>query len=206
VLTGLGIALGILATGPLAALVNHHLDRPVASFALSHPSKVWEAVLARTEVFGTVPGAAAFVGIVGGVLVLATNSFRLLCMWIAAFLGAVLLVIAVREVVTRPAQYGPAKGFPSGHVLLAVAVYGTAAVLAMRSTWRLWLRRAVAAALIVVAIGVAWARMYRLDHVASDVTGSMLLGIAWVYAVTRCSPTADSQRAHIQYFFRSSTL
>jgi membrane-associated phospholipid phosphatase len=205
-LTGLGIALGALITGPLAGPVNHHLDRPVASFVLSHPSTLWDSILARIEVFGTVEGAAGVAGVVGGALALATRSFQPLCICFAGFLGAAVLAIAVRAVVTRPAQYGPAKGFPSGHVLLAVVVYGTAGVLATRSTARLWLRRTVFAAVVIVAIGVAWARVYRLDHVASDVMGSMILGVAWVYVVTRRSSTPDPQREHIPYFSRSSVL
>jgi hypothetical protein len=189
---GLGIALAVLVTGPLAGPVNHHLDRPVASFALSHPSTLWNSVLARIEFFGTAEGAAGFAGVVGSALALATHSVQPLCVCIAGLVGAAVLTIAVRAVVTRPAQYGPAKGFPSGHVLLAVAVCGTACVLAMRSTWRVWLRRTVVAALMVVACLVACARVYRLDHVASDAVGSMVLGTAWVYAVTRRSSPPGS--------------
>ena len=104
---------------------------------------------------------------------------------VIAFAGAALITLTVREVVTRPAEYGPVKGFPSGHVLLAVAVWGSAGVLAMRSIERPWLRWTVAVALAVPAVGVAWARVYQLDHVATDVFGSAVLGSAWVYAVAR---------------------
>jgi membrane-associated phospholipid phosphatase len=206
VLTGLGIGIGALITGPFVGPVSRHLDRPANLFAVSHPSAFWDGVLKRIEPLGTVWGAAALVVAIGGVFAFAVRSWQPLYQCVVALAGAALITVAVREVVTRPAQDGPVKGFPSGHVLLAVAVCGTAGVLAMRSIERSWLRWTVAVTLAVLAVAVACARVYRLDHVATDVLGSVILGIAWVYAVARFASRRETRYAAPSYFSASSRL
>src|SRR6478609_79971 len=126
---GLGVAIGALITGPLAGSVSRHLDLPARSFALAHPSAFWDGVLGPVEKLATASSAAALAVVIGCAFALATRSPKPLVQCVIAFAGAALITLTVREVVTRPAEYGPVKGFPSGHVLLAVAVWGSAGVL-----------------------------------------------------------------------------
>jgi undecaprenyl-diphosphatase len=72
--------------------------------------------------------------------------------------------------------------FPSGHTLFAVAVYGSVAFLVARANgWRV-VRAVVVAMLVAVIVAIGLARIYLLDHYASDVLGSLVLGVALICA------------------------
>ena len=97
-------------------------------------------------------------------------------------MGAAVLTVGVRALVTRPADLGPAKGFPSGHVLLAGGVCGMAAVLAVRTVARVWLRVVIVTSLTLLVATIGWARVYGKYHVATDVIFATVLVAIWVYA------------------------
>ena len=44
-------------------------------------------------------------------------------------------------------------------------------------------RAASATFLALVALAVGWSRVFLLDHYASDVVGSVMIGVAWVAVV-----------------------
>ncbi len=70
--------------------------------------------------------------------------------------------------------------FPSGHAMAATLLYGVLAAFAVESLrrWR-WRAGAVIAA-IVMALLVAFSRMYLGAHYLSDVLGAMTAGAAWL--------------------------
>ncbi|HZU05744.1 MAG TPA: phosphatase PAP2 family protein [Chloroflexota bacterium] len=87
----------------------------------------------------------------------------------------------------RPEQLAPllspqAFAFPSGHAMVAAAVYGFLVYLLWQRL-RGWRRLAglVAALLLVVLIG--WARLYLGAHYPTDVVAGYLAGFAWVDTV-----------------------
>ncbi|GAB4451073.1 MAG: hypothetical protein Kow00120_21390 [Anaerolineae bacterium] len=83
--------------------------------------------------------------------------------------------IAHPEVVTPLVEQG-GYGIPSGHVLIALVVWGYAA---------LWLRRRAAWALAAAyVLLMAWARLYAGVHYPQDVVASLIFGAAllWLYA------------------------
>jgi membrane-associated phospholipid phosphatase len=58
-------------------------------------------------------------------------------------------------------------------------------------------RAASATFLAVLALAVGWSRVFLLDHYASDVVGSLVLGVAWVAVVVSATGRrgARSERA-----------
>lgn len=188
VIAGCGIAVGRVLVGPLAGVVARDLDTPVRSFVSARREPVWVHLFSHVSWFG----AAAVVGtiaVAGG----AVWSFRqrrpaIFEQCVAAFVGAAVLTVVVKFGVDRQPASGPiptfaAGTFPSGHALFAFSVYGTFALLALRSGTRRFIRVTIAVLLAMLALTVAWSRVFLLDHYASDVVGSLVLGGAWATVI-----------------------
>ena len=116
---------------------------------------------------------------------------------VVVLVGEVTIFVLVTAVVHR-ARPGmrldhapPTSSFPSGHVAAAVALYGSAAVLAARRTASLVWRRVFATTAVVIATCVAVARLYRGMHFPTDVIAGALLGGLWLFLVTRILVPGD---------------
>ena len=106
---------------------------------------------------------------------------------VAVVLGCGLMEVVMKAAfgVDRPGLAGrvvPASwySFPSGHALRAVGLFGCLAVLLLRVDPRAWWRWVVAAALLAVAAGVCWTRVYLGVHWPTDVVAGALAAAAWV--------------------------
>ncbi|MFC7531078.1 phosphatase PAP2 family protein [Actinoplanes sp. GCM10030250] len=89
-----------------------------------------------------------------------------------------------RPAVDRMDVSPPTSSFPSGHTSAAVALYiGLAVVLASLAR-RTWLK-ALCWALVLVPVGVAFARMYRGMHHPSDVVAAFVNGCTCVIVMAR---------------------
>jgi membrane-associated phospholipid phosphatase len=183
-----GIALGRAVTGPLDTVVARDIDTPVRAFVTRQNDPTWHHLFAHVSAFGTafVTGMVAIVG--GGLWSLRSRNPTIALQCATAFAGAGLLTIIVKFGVDRNPASGPlpafaAGTFPSGHALFAVSVYGTVGALILRSSGRRTIRAAAAILLAVLALAVGWSRVFLLDHYASDVAASLVLGVAWVAIV-----------------------
>ena len=143
----------------------------------------------RVSPFGSVRGAGSVVAVVALAWWLCTRNARPALALVMAFVGALAVTFAVKYGVHRSPQSGVTSRFtpgtfPSGHTLVALAVYGTLAVLIVRANVRARLLRSLLAALALLglAIAVAGGRVYLLDHYLSDVIGSFILGVALIVA------------------------
>ncbi len=106
-----------------------------------------------------------------------------------AMLGALILSEAFKLLISRPRpdffpplanEQGPS--FPSGHMLLSVAFYGSCAYLLGRHAPLI--RRLVLYLLaVVIVLAVGFSRIYLGVHYPSDVLGSTLLGAAWLISI-----------------------
>jgi membrane-associated phospholipid phosphatase len=176
------VALAMLVTGPAAPYVSRHIDAPGSSFFVVRAPdgvRLFRSVSAL--------GAPAVAGgiVIALCLLFGARTRTWLPLWagVTAFVGAVEITVVVRLATTRPSQYGPADGFPSGHTMIAAGVFGTLAVLVARSCLPPWRKRLLGGVFVATPVAVAWARLALLQHVPSDVIGGVVLGGAWTLAV-----------------------
>jgi undecaprenyl-diphosphatase len=183
-----GIAAGRILVGPLGGVVARDLDTPVRSFVSARRDPAWVHRFSHVSWFGTafVTGTSAVV--VGAILALRRRRIAIFEQCVGAFVGAAALTVVVKFGVDRQPASGPiptfaAGTFPSGHALFAFSVYGTFAMLVLRSGAPRVVRLTTAVLLAVLALAIAWSRVFLLDHYASDVIGSLVLGGAWAAVV-----------------------
>jgi undecaprenyl-diphosphatase len=101
-------------------------------------------------------------------------------------IGGLILNMGLKELFERPrpdlwelrGQYQSAA-YPSGHAIVAVAVYFNVARLLYRERGWLW-PFVVAAAFLATSL---YSRLYLGVHWPTDVIGGMLLGVAWLAVV-----------------------
>ena len=100
----------------------------------------------------------------------------------------------VKQLVQRPrptedlisiTEIGDGFAFPSGHMSLGVAVYGTVAMIALTRLEPGWRRNAVLGASGAILIFSAISRPALGAHWPSDALGGVLLGGIWLFVTTR---------------------
>jgi membrane-associated phospholipid phosphatase len=82
-------------------------------------------------------------------------------------------------------EIGEGFGFPSGHITLAVALYGTVAMIALAQLQPRWRRNAVLGAIGAIIVFSAISRPASGSHWPSDVLGGLLLGGIWLIVTVR---------------------
>lgn len=110
--------------------------------------------------------------------------------------GATTVLIAIVELAYRPRPTDDLRwipdisssGYPSGHVLYAVIVFGTLAYLAGRHMSQSWLRTALRAILVTIIVVMGPARVLAVDHWPADVVGAYLIGLPIFLAVVWMHP------------------
>ena len=126
--------------------------------------------------------------------------------------GSALLPLAVKLIVARPRptiehlSQLSSLSFPSEHTTQAAAVYLSIAIMLSKGLTRGW-REAVIVLAVVIALAVAWSRVYLGVHYPTDVTAGLLLGWSWallvfhwarpklIQATTYLTPRTDSCRS-----------
>jgi undecaprenyl-diphosphatase len=102
--------------------------------------------------------------------------------------GSAVLPIVTKLIVARPRptiehlSHLTSLSFPSEHTTQAAAVYLTIAIMLSKGLNRGW-RQLVIALAIVVALAVAWSRVYLAVHYPTDVIAGLLLGWGWALLV-----------------------
>ncbi len=111
----------------------------------------------------------------------------------AAGVGAFLLTVCTKWLVARRRPDGTAGGFPSGHALGATLFFGAVAWLFWTSGLRRGWRCAGALVAILLALGVAYCRLYLDVHWLSDVAGGITGGMACLLLVLLTSGQAPAR-------------
>jgi len=196
---GLHLTVGFLLS--LAALwlfagvtedVVHHdpltrFDLTLTRLFRTHATPLGDKIFSIVSALGS-PGAMAIVGVAGALLLLARRKWLVLAAWVAAFGGAGLLTVVLKNIIQRPRPPGAAEflfgttySFPSGHALGSLVGYGMLAYV-VGSIWierqRARVRLIVATAVLVIAIGIS--RLYLGVHYFSDVVAGYAVGVLWL--------------------------
>ncbi|MBI5033184.1 MAG: phosphatase PAP2 family protein [Chloroflexi bacterium] len=101
-----------------------------------------------------------------------------------SILGTLIKVIVVRprpspdlvNVITKLPDYG----FPSGHVLFFVTLFGFVGFLAFTLLKPSWLRRSIVGICLALVFPIGFSRIYLGAHWASDVIAAYLLSSVWL--------------------------
>ena len=102
--------------------------------------------------------------------------------------GSAVLPIVTKLIVERPRPtiehltHLTSLSFPSEHTTQAAAVYLTIAIMLSKGLDRRW-RELVIALAILIALAVAWSRVYLAVHYPTDVIAGLLLGWGWALLV-----------------------
>jgi membrane-associated phospholipid phosphatase len=102
--------------------------------------------------------------------------------------GSALLPIVTKVIVARPRPtvgaltHLTSLSFPSEHTTQAAAVYLTIAIMLSTGLHRGW-RELVIVIAVVIALAVAWSRVYLGVHYPTDVIAGLLLGWSWALLV-----------------------
>jgi membrane-associated phospholipid phosphatase len=104
---------------------------------------------------------------------------------VSIFLLVTLLVDRNRPPVPHMDEAPPTSSFPSGHVAAAICMYGALAIIANERASSALVRGLFSALAVLVPLAVALSRLYRGMHYLTDILGGVILGVAWLYLVTR---------------------
>jgi undecaprenyl-diphosphatase len=102
--------------------------------------------------------------------------------------GSALLPITVKLFVARPRptiehlSQLSSLSFPSEHTTQAAAIYLTIAIMLSQGLTRGWREAAIVLG-VVIALGVAWSRVYLGVHYPTDVAAGLVLGWSWALLV-----------------------
>jgi undecaprenyl-diphosphatase len=180
-----GGAAGLLAlTALLGAYASHHGPLPGERGLYDHPLVVTFAGRQAVDAEQVLVGLAS-----PAVAVALVTMIAAMLIEVGERIGAVLVVAAAAvtgvSAIAKPLfgrhplqHLAPVAHFPSGHVAFVTAVFGMTGLLAHAA------RRPIAAACCAVPVlGIGPAVLIGGGHLASDVVGGYLLGVAWILVV-----------------------
>jgi undecaprenyl-diphosphatase len=133
-----------------------------------------------------VPGAL-LLGIAGALLLAYRRRMVDLTLWVVALAGGFFLsewlqqaYDAVRPPIADPLNLNYEWGFPSGHALAALVVYGLIGVLLWRRIPHSRGRIVLALALAALVLLIGFSRLYVKDHYLGDVLAGYAAGLSWL--------------------------
>ncbi|HMA44830.1 MAG TPA: phosphatase PAP2 family protein [Gemmatimonadales bacterium] len=185
------VSLGCLLvlTVAVAAGWTSALDQATTLAAASHRTAFQSAVAVNVTALGSAP-VITLIAIIGAAYAVSSGRPRMVLAlaWTPlAFLLDSTIKLLVRHPRPTAAMIAlpPDFSFPSGHTVAASALYLTLALLAAGAERRAGPRRLLIASGVLVAVLVAWSRVYLGVHYLSDVIGGLLLGSAGAMAAVR---------------------
>lgn len=198
------LALGLLAAFAALSIAvtagwTVPLDQAMVAAVAGHRTDVLNNLAINVTSLGSAP-VVVFIVLLVTLYALASGRQRvvLALFWtpLSFFLDNVLKLVfqhprPTQAIIAIPDSYS----FPSGHAVAASALYITLALIAAHGERRQRPRRILIWSGVVVAVFVAWSRVYLGVHYFSDVIGGLLLGGAGSVAASRVLMRADSDQA-----------
>ena len=168
------------------------VDLTVAPWVQGVDFPTWTGLLRLAAYLTDKPAGPAILGALVLVLWLRRLPTEVIVLGIAQTLY--LPQLWLKQLVQRPrptedlisiTEIGDGFAFPSGHMTLGVAVYGTVAMIALTRVEPGWRRNAALGTSGAILIFSAISRPAFGAHWPSDVLGSVLLGGIWLFVTTR---------------------
>jgi undecaprenyl-diphosphatase len=193
----IAFALRVLATLVGLAVLTALFGIGIRAWAPGFDLQTMQAIASHRD--ATLTMIAGIVSDAGSFALLAPLSiaFLLLRRWKRPFDDIALLVIAagsaVLPIVTKLIVARPrptlehlsqltSLSFPSEHTTQAAAIYLTIAIMLSKGLNRGW-RESVIVIAVLIALAVAWSRVYLGVHYPTDVIAGLLLGWGWALLV-----------------------
>ncbi len=192
----LHLTLGLVATAAIAAFVAvaeevfageaiAQFDRAFAAALRRSASPEWHQRFRVVTWFGSAEALGA-ASLIVGIVLLVRRHYLLALGWIAAQIGAGVLVLTLKSVFerTRPdfadAMIGSGWSFPSGHATRTFVFCGLATYLLLRNHRSTSLTVLVGVVASVWCLVIGFSRLYLGVHYLSDVAAGLVAAAAWV--------------------------
>lgn len=133
-----------------------------------------------------VESIVVFLLIVFGVLLVLRKQKYILAMLVSsvcsyAFVAIIKeLIQRQRPTIANALAVETSFSFPSGHTMIAVAVYGLLFYFLTRISKPKWLKILLSISGVIVVLAIGFSRIYLGVHWSSDVFASLLLGVSWL--------------------------
>jgi undecaprenyl-diphosphatase len=180
-----GTAFGIVVRDVVAHTQVRVIDRTTLDFMVSHTSAGLTSLMLWISDLGRWFVAIPLAGALAGVIAIRRRTWAPLLHVAVACGGAVALAAAVKSLVRRPRP--PVRAltattgfsFPSQHTVVAIAAYGTIALLVATAARRWPTKVSIWGLGSGLVLAIAFSRLYLRAHYLTDVVGGILLGAAW---------------------------
>jgi undecaprenyl-diphosphatase len=162
------------------------IDAQLSNWLHGHGSLSLTKAMLWFTFFGST-GAVSCIAVAFGLYLIWQRRFQWLAVMVSAVFGGMLLNRLLKYAFQRPRPYFSdpilrltGYSFPSGHTMMATALYGVVAAYLCTTTVdrRQRLLIIVAAALLIGLVG--FSRIYLGAHYLSDVLGALAEGLAWL--------------------------
>jgi len=192
---GLLLAFAVLSVAVTAGWTAP-LDQSITVALTGHRTEVLNNLAVNLTALGSAP-VAAIVALLAALYAVASGRPRIVLalLWtpLSFFLDSGLKLVfqhprPTEAIIAIPDSYS----FPSGHAVAASALYITLALAAATGERRLRPRRVLVWGGVLIAVLVAWSRVYLGVHYLSDVVGGLLLGSAGALAASIALSRTDS--------------
>jgi membrane-associated phospholipid phosphatase len=201
VLTAAMIGLGFLVTHVLVHVWPFNIDDEAVQALAAARTPTWNRVSDLVSLTAYIPGLTIAMVVAGSAMHAAYHRWHEFAFLAAALVSEHAVYWLTARVVARPRppvvqldMFPPMRGFPSGHVAAAIAVYcGIAVVLAMHAR-RKWHAVLWWVMLLIFPVAVATSRVYRGEHHPSDVAASFVLGLGCLWILRRAMLTSAERR------------
>lgn len=181
------IAAGLFVVGPLKNTSLIAWDERTVRWLAEHRTHLQNSVSLMWSKLADAPSIVA-VGVLVAIVLAMRGRWRqvgCLATLLAAELGTFLTISYTvdrkRPTVAHLGSVPSTGSFPSGHIAATIVLYGFIAVLVWRSAVSHIVKLAALAWVILAAVAVGWARMYRGMHHPLDVLAGAAMGIGLLF-------------------------
>ena len=187
IISALLIAAGLLVVGPLKNTALVAWDERTVRWFAEHRTHLQNSVSLLWSKLADAPSIVA-VGVLSAIVLAIRGRWRqigclaaLLAVELGTFLTISYTVGRKRPTVAHLGSVPSTGSFPSGHIAATIVLYGFIAVLVWRSAAPQIVHFLAVVWVVVAALAVGWARMYRGMHHPLDVLAGAAMGIALLF-------------------------